>query len=88
MRSSTPRIPHSWSLRQWPTDIFPGCTSKARYLIRVHKSELLAVGAIVRIRRELVAIGPKYVRWLEKHVDQVRTYKCPANRQPTDKLDG
>jgi hypothetical protein len=78
-RPTSPTIPHSWSVAQWPAGIFPGSAGKARYLIRTHKSDLVAAGAIVRVGRELVTIGSKYVRWLETHASRVHDYHCAAN---------
>ena len=56
--------------------VFPGSAARARYLIRAHKSELVTAGAIVRVGRELVTIGSKYIRWLET---RVQDYHCTAN---------
>lgn len=78
-RHALPAMPHSWSVAQWPASVFPGSTAKARYLIRAHKSELVAAGAIVRVGRELVTIGAKYIRWLETKAHQVQDYHCTAN---------
>jgi hypothetical protein len=72
-------VPHSWSVAQWPASVFPGSAAKARYLIRAHKSELVTAGAIVRVGRELVTIGSKYIRWLETKASQVQDYQCTAN---------
>lgn len=78
-RPTLPTIPHSWSVAQWPATVFPGSAARARYLIRAHKSELVTAGAIVRVGRELVTIGSKYIRWLEAKAKQVQDYHCAAN---------
>ena len=78
-RPILPTIPHSWSVAQWPATVFPGSAAKARYLIRAHKSELVTAGAVVRVGRELVTIGSKYIRWLETKAKQVQDYHCTAN---------
>jgi hypothetical protein len=41
--------------------------------------ELVAAGAIVRVGRELVTIGSKYIRWLQTKANQVQDYRCAAN---------
>jgi hypothetical protein len=59
-------IPHSWDLAHWPSFIYPHDLGRAKYLIRVHRRELLAARALVRCGRELVVLGRPYVRWLER----------------------
>jgi hypothetical protein len=34
--------------------------------VRVHRQELVAAGALSRVGRELVVLGARYVRWLER----------------------
>jgi len=60
-------------------DVYPNTTSRARYLIRAHKTELLAAGALCRVGRELVVIGAKYHRWLEERCSDVPGYESNAN---------
>jgi len=79
--ASTTSTPHSWSLKDWPQDIYPSTPSKARYLIRAHRDELTAAGALVRVGRELVIIGAPYVRWMQKKGAAVPNYECGANRE-------
>lgn len=79
-RSSTPTLPHSWTIATWPASVFPGEPSKARYLVRAHKDELRLEGALVRVGRELVIIGERYGRWLQKKAARVPGYECAANR--------
>lgn len=72
--------PHSWSLKDWPSDHYPNDTRKARYLVRANRDELTAAGALVRVGRELVIIGAPYVRWMQKKGASVPGYECPANK--------
>ena len=72
--------PHSWSLKDWPEDYYPNDSSKAKYLVRAHRDELTAAGALVRVGRELVIIGAPYVRWMAKKGAAVPGYECPANK--------
>jgi hypothetical protein len=78
--ASKSSYPHSWSLKTWPPDIYPNSPSKARYVLRAHKNELISEGALTRIGRELVVIGDPYVRWMQKRVAAVPGYECPANK--------
>lgn len=71
---------HSWSLSDWPEDVFPNSTQKAKYTVRAHRDSLVREGALVRVGRELVIIGERYHRWLAKQAGQVPGYSCPANR--------
>ena len=72
-------LPHSWPISEWPADVYPNDRKKARYLVRSHKDELLREGALVRVGRELVAIGAPYSKWLQKKAAFVPDYVCPAN---------
>ena len=74
-------IPHSWSLSSWPPEVWPHSTHKARYTVRSHKSELMAAGVLSRVGREIVVLGDRYGRWLEKQTANVPGYECPANRE-------
>lgn len=73
-------IPHSWSIGTWPVDVYPHNTDRARYLVRANKSELLSAGALARVGREIVIIGHRYARWLERQAGAVPGFECPANR--------
>ncbi len=42
-------VPHSWAIRDWPSEIFPSSSDSARWLIRCRKPDLVAAGALVRI---------------------------------------
>lgn len=73
-------VPHSWPASNWPPSVYPGTSSKARYVLRAHRSELLQSGALARVGRELVVIGPKYSRWLERRAANVPAFECNANK--------
>lgn len=71
--------PHSWDIEHWPAAVYPHTSGRARYLVRSHRDELLVAGALSRVGRELIIIGAKYSRWLEKGASNVPGYVCPAN---------
>ena len=82
---SNTSVPHSWDLEGWPSTIFPGSASRARYIVRTHKDELIREGALARVGRELVVFGPRYCRWLEKRASEVTGYVPAPNRErPTE----
>jgi hypothetical protein len=72
--------PHSWDLESWPKHVYPGTTGRARYIVRAHRDELLAAGAISRVGREIVVLGSRYARWLEGQSTRVPGYEIAANR--------
>jgi hypothetical protein len=78
-------LPHSWSINRWPADVYPGSPSRARYVVRVHRNELLHAGALSRVGRDLVVLGERYSRWLEKNCVNVPGYEIAANRVPPPK---
>ena len=79
MASKTSTL-HSWSIKCWPADVYPNSPDKARYLVRANRDSLLRDGALVRVGRELVIIGDRYVRWMQKKGSAVPGYECPANK--------
>jgi hypothetical protein len=76
-----PTLAHSWTLENWPSDVFPNDTERARYVVRMHKAELLAAGAIARVGRQLVFFGANYQRWMETKRADVPNFKIAPNRQ-------
>jgi hypothetical protein len=77
-------VPHSWSIRAWPAGVYPNDPKRGLYLVREHKSDLLASGALSRIGRELVVIGHRYSRWLERNASRVPEYEIAPNRPRTN----
>ena len=73
-------VPHSWDLENWPGHVYPGSESRARYLIRAYRTELLNIGALSRVGREIVILGSAYSRWLQSGAKNVPGYECNANR--------
>lgn len=73
-------VPHSWGIDAWPADVYPGTVGRARYLVRVHRESLMLEGALVRVGRDLVVIGARYSRWLEKKAALVAEYEIAPNR--------
>ena len=71
---------HSWAIKDWPTEYYPNSAAKARYLIRANRAELAAVGALVRVGRELVIIREPYLQWMQDKSASVHGYECGANR--------
>lgn len=73
--------PHSWDIEHWPADVWPHSEGRARYVIRANKDELIAAGCLSRVGREIVVLGAKYTKWLEKQSANVPGYEIAANRQ-------
>lgn len=74
--------PHSWDLEHWPHEVYPHTESRARWLLRSHREELLVAGALVRVGRELVVIGARYSNWLQRQASNVPGYQSNANPRP------
>lgn len=77
---SAESAPHSWDIEHWPSSVWPHSEGRARYVLRSNRDELIAAGALSRVGRELVVLGGKYTRWLEKHAAQVPGYEIAPNR--------
>lgn len=73
-------VPHSWGIDTWPEFVWPHSPSRARYVLRANRDELTHAGAISRVGRELVVLGERYSRWLERRTAEVPGYDCPPNR--------
>lgn len=77
--STAAPAPHSWDLEHWPPGVYPHAEGRARYLLRCHRDELMAAGALVRVGRELVVIGDRYSRWLQTRAADVPGFQSNAN---------
>jgi hypothetical protein len=72
-------MPQSWAAKDWPSEVFPGSARRARKLIKTHRADLMAAGALGRVTRDLIIFGQGYAAWLAAHTAGVSTYVCPAN---------
>jgi hypothetical protein len=59
--------------------VYPGVVSKGRYVVRAHRTELIAIGALVRIGRGLVVMGAAYSSWLSRQGERVRDFRIAPN---------
>lgn len=73
-------LPHSWDLETWPAHVWPCERERARLVVRAHKAELHAFGALTRIGRTLVFLGAGYQKWLASNVSRVTEFDVPMNR--------
>lgn len=80
-RSNTAEVPHSWDMENWPDFVYPGSPSRARYVVRTYRDELIREGVMARVGRELVFFGARYIRWLEKRASDVPGYVPAPNRE-------
>lgn len=74
-------IPHSWSVSSWPATVFPGDPSRARYLLRHHRRELMEVGALARVGRTLVVFLRPYEKFLQRQTVRVPGFIPAPNRR-------
>ena len=80
LKNSAAPAPHSWAIESWPETVYPGTPERGRYLVRIHKQELLAAGALCRPGRELVVIGARFTKWLERKATRVPEFDNGAAR--------
>jgi hypothetical protein len=76
--AATP-APHSWDLEHWPTTVYPHTPGKGRYLVRSHRTSLVAAGALTRVGRDLVVIGAPFSKWLDSQAKRVAAYEIAPN---------
>jgi hypothetical protein len=81
-KSAAEKIPHSWSVEDWPPSVYPCRASKGRYILREYRDALVAAGALVRVGRDLVVIGPAYEKWLAKQASRVAGFEIAPNAPP------
>jgi hypothetical protein len=67
-----------WDIEHWPPHVYPHTESRARYMVRVFRTELLNAGAISRVGRELVVLGGPYMRWLQRRASKVADFVPPG----------
>jgi hypothetical protein len=73
-------MPHSWRVADWPETVTPGRPSAGRNLVRTHRSELIACGALVRVGRDLTIIGEGFAQFLARKASRVDGYDMAPNR--------
>lgn len=73
-------LPHSWAIDNWPVDVFPNNSTKGRYLVRMHRDELLTHGALSRVGRTLIVLGAGYAKWLQRKAGRVPGFAIAPNR--------
>jgi hypothetical protein len=76
-----PTVPHSWRSTEWPSTIYPCSASRAKYILRAHRDELVAAGALTRIGRDLVVLGAAYSSWLQRQSGRVSEFKPMTPRR-------
>ena len=82
-RATSPRVaaaPHSWSIQEWPAEVFPNTVQRARWLIREHRAELIDIGALARPGRELLIFGQPYCAWLASKKQRAAEFNNGAAR--------
>lgn len=73
--SATSKLPHSWDVRSWPQEVWPGSGPRARWILGAYRGELLAEGALARTAKVLVILGAGYQRWLNRRIAQVGDFQ-------------
>ena len=71
-------LPHSWRIVDWPRGVSPGGAAAGKYVVRANRDELLALGALSRVGRDLTVLGEGYARFLARKIDRVPGYVPPG----------
>jgi hypothetical protein len=75
-------LPHSWRIADWPTNVYPNSPGSGRYVVRTNRDELLALGALTRVGRDLIVIGESFARFLARKIGSVADYVPPGIAPP------
>jgi len=78
-RKNESAYPLSWSVNNWPESVWPNSANKARYVMRANRESLILAGVLSRVGRELIVMGSRYQRWLEKQAVNVPGYVIAPN---------
>ncbi len=79
-------LPNSWLVSEWPRDVVPNSQPSATHMVRQHRKELIACGALGRIGRNLVIFGQGYGLFLSRKADRVENYVIAPNRTKPVKI--
>lgn len=71
----------SWSLADWPADVYPNDSLRARRVLRVYRRELMSCGAVSRVGRELVVFADAYIKWVKSKASKVDGFRVAANEK-------
>ena len=84
MKSDVAQAPQSWDIENWPANVWPHTTSRARYTLRIFRAELVAAGALARVGREIIILGSRYVAWLASKAGAVTDFDngCARTKEP------
>jgi hypothetical protein len=75
-------LPHSWLASEWPSTEAPNRQGAAKHLIRTHRQELIACGALARIGRSVTVLGEGYAVFLSRRMGKpVTDYSIAPNAQ-------
>jgi hypothetical protein len=77
----------SWNIDNWPPETWPNTVERARYVIRANRDSLMAAGALSRVGRELIILGTRYQRWLERHASNVPGYTIAPNERAASSVE-
>jgi hypothetical protein len=66
----------TWAVKDWPEEVYPNSESRARYLIKRYRRQLIVNGALIRVGKLLVISGSSYMKWL-RSMGSVDDFKVP-----------
>ncbi len=77
MKIKAQPLPHSWLVCEWPSHVVPNNQASATFLVRQHRKELIACGALARIGRNLIVYGEGYGLFLSRKTGLVENASDP-----------
>jgi hypothetical protein len=68
-------VPHSWDYATWPKGVWPHDAKRAQWVVKSHRQELVAAGALSRVGKTIIILGRPWVRWVERGVVNVSQFR-------------
>ena len=73
-------IPAMWSVADWPPDVVPFTSERAKRFIRDNLDALDGMGVLTRPGKKLYVFGSKFMKFLETRSARVKGYQSEPNK--------
>jgi hypothetical protein len=80
MKPNVNAVPATWTIADWPADVYPCKPDRGRQLVRKYEAELTRCGALARIGKVKVIFGAEYMGWMHGQANRVTGYVLPMNK--------
>ena len=85
LERATQAAPHTWDVGEWPEHVWPHEATRARWIVRAYRNDLLYHRALTRIGKRLVVIGEGWMRFLaaeSAHVEDFASNNSKIKKAP------